>query len=188
MKFVHAILFLSVLCAVAGLAATTPAKATSSKTTAKKSTTKVSSTAKANGAKVTSKAAVGTTTKAPSTSHVVATAKSRKPAAGPPAPRRQVSPDRYREIQQALVNKGYLNGEPTGVWDADSVAAMQHFQSDQKQTPNGKITAASLIGLGLGAKSAGAPEAPPLGGHPAASDQSAPPVPPQSTSAPAASQ
>ena len=79
------------------------------------------------------------------------------------------------------MDKGYLKEEPSGVWDADSVAAMQHFQNDQKQTPTGKITAASLIGLGLGAKSAGAPEAPPLAGTP-------PATPPQATSAPAASQ
>jgi|SRR6185437_2101587 len=162
MKFVHAILFLSVLCAVVGFAATTAVKSTTKKST---------------GAKVTPKA--GTK------SHVAATAKGRKPA-GPPAPRRQLTPtsERYREIQQALVNKGYLQGEPTGVWDADSIAAMQHFQSDQKQTPTGKITAAALIGLGLGAKSAGAPEAPPLGGHPAAAG----PAVPQGASGSAASQ
>jgi peptidoglycan hydrolase-like protein with peptidoglycan-binding domain len=72
------------------------------------------------------------------------------------------TPDRYKEIQQALVNKGYLKTEPNGVWDADSSAAMQRFQMDQKLTPTGKINAPSLIGLGLGAKSAGAPEAQPI--------------------------
>jgi hypothetical protein len=171
MRFLHAVIFLSVLCAVAGLAATTPTKST-----ANKSTTKVTS-------KSTSKAPVSTAKK--STSHVASkgvTAKGKKPA-GPPALRRQLSPtpDRYKEIQQALIDKGYLHGGPSGVWDADSVAAMQRFQSDQKQTPTGKITAASLIGLGLGAKSAGAPEAPPIGGHPAGADS-------QATPAPAASQ
>jgi hypothetical protein len=191
MKFLHAVVFLSVLCAVAGLAATTPVKST-----AKKSTTKVSSAVKAAGAKITSKS----TSKAPvstakkSTSHVASkgvTAKGKKPAASP-APRRQLSPapDRYKEIQQALIDKGYLHGEPTGAWDTDSVAAMQRFQSDQKETPTGKITAASLIGLGLGAKSAGVPEAPPLGGHPAAANPNAAPAAPPApaTSAPAASQ
>ncbi len=83
---------------------------------------------------------------------------------------RQLSPtsDRYKEIQQALRDKGYLKSEPTGVWDNDSQDAMTRFQNDQKLPPTGKITAASLIGLGLGAKSAGAPEAPALPGTTAA--------------------
>ena len=83
---------------------------------------------------------------------------------------RQLSPtaDRYKEIQQALVEKGYLKSDPSGVWDKDSQDAMQRFQTDQKLPSNGKITAASLIGLGLGAKSAGAPEAPALPGAPTA--------------------
>jgi hypothetical protein len=82
---------------------------------------------------------------------------------------RQLSPTagRYKEIQQALVEKGYLKSEPTGIWDKDSQDAMQRFQTDQKLPSNGKITSASLIGLGLGAKSAGAPEAPALPGAPA---------------------
>jgi peptidoglycan hydrolase-like protein with peptidoglycan-binding domain len=83
---------------------------------------------------------------------------------------RQLSPtaDRYREIQQALIEKGYLKSEPTGVWDAATVNAMQRFQTDQKLPSTGRINAPSLIGLGLGAKSAGAAEAPALPGAPAA--------------------
>ena len=68
-------------------------------------------------------------------------------------PRQAVpTPDRYKEIQQALVSKGYLKSEPTGAWDAASVDAMKRFQADQKQDPTGKLTAASLIDLGLGPK------------------------------------
>jgi len=62
------------------------------------------------------------------------------------------TPERYKDIQAALIAKGYLHGEPTGVWDSDSMDAMRRFQTDQKQTPTGKITAPSLIGLGLGPK------------------------------------
>jgi Putative peptidoglycan binding domain len=77
------------------------------------------------------------------------------------------TPERYREIQQALVEKGYLKSEPDGVWDAQSTDALRQFQTDQKLTPTGKITAASLIALGLGPKdsdnasSAAAAETPP---------------------------
>ena len=71
------------------------------------------------------------------------------------------TPERYKEIQQALVSRGYLKSEPDGVWNADSVNALQRFQADQKLTATGKINAPSLIGLGLGAPSAGAPVATP---------------------------
>jgi hypothetical protein len=62
------------------------------------------------------------------------------------------TPDRYREIQKALADRGYLKNEPTGTWDSTSQEAMRKFQNDQKLDPSGKITAASLIGLGLGPK------------------------------------
>ncbi len=50
--------------------------------------------------------------------------------------------------------KGYLKSEPSGVWDADSVDALKRYQADQNQDPTGKLTAAALIGLGLGPKTA----------------------------------
>jgi hypothetical protein len=64
------------------------------------------------------------------------------------------TPDRYREIQDALAAKGYLKTPASGVWDKDSVDAMQHFQQDQKLEPTGKLTARSLGALGLGPKPA----------------------------------
>jgi len=64
------------------------------------------------------------------------------------------TPDRYREIQQALIDRGYLKSEPNGVWDAQSSEALKQFQTDQKLSPTGKLSAASLIGLGLGPKTA----------------------------------
>jgi len=60
--------------------------------------------------------------------------------------------DRLKEIQKALADKGYFKGEVNGVWDADSVAAMKQLQIDKNLAPDGKITALSLIGLGLGPK------------------------------------
>jgi len=62
------------------------------------------------------------------------------------------TPERYRDIQQALVERGYLKSEPNGVWDAQSVDALRQFQTDRKLSSTGKITSASLIGLGLGPK------------------------------------
>ena len=66
------------------------------------------------------------------------------------------TPERYREIQQALFDKGYLKSEPNGVWDADSVDAMTRFQNDRNLPATGKLTAASLIKLGLGPSTANA--------------------------------
>ncbi len=63
---------------------------------------------------------------------------------------RQIDPDRAREIQNALIREHYLTGEPSGVWDAQSQAAMTRFQADQgwqtKLTPDSR----ALIKLGLG--------------------------------------
>lgn len=63
---------------------------------------------------------------------------------------RQIDPDRAREIQNALIREHYLTGEPSGVWDAESQAAMTKFQADQgwqtKLTPDSR----ALIKLGLG--------------------------------------
>jgi peptidoglycan hydrolase-like protein with peptidoglycan-binding domain len=64
--------------------------------------------------------------------------------------RMQPTPDRYAQIQQALIDKGYLRGSATGVWGPESVDALKRFQQDQKLEPDGKITALSLIALGLG--------------------------------------
>ncbi len=60
--------------------------------------------------------------------------------------------DRYTEIQEALVRKGYLQGEPATGWGPQYADALKRFQKDQNLPPNGKITSLSLIALGLGPK------------------------------------
>jgi Putative peptidoglycan binding domain len=62
------------------------------------------------------------------------------------------TPDRYKEIQQALANKGYFKAEPNGEWGLDSADALKRFQADQNLMPDGKINSLSLIALGLGPK------------------------------------
>jgi hypothetical protein len=92
--------------------------------------------------------------------------------AGPIVPAHP-EPDRLKEIQQALAEKGYFKGEPNGEWNADSVAALKQFQTDRNLTADGKISALSLIGLGLGPKHEGSVAAPqPL----VKPDQSASPI------------
>lgn len=58
--------------------------------------------------------------------------------------------DRYREIQQALADKGYFKGTVDGHWGTDSVAALRSFQQEHNLDGDGKLTSLSLIGLGLG--------------------------------------
>jgi peptidoglycan hydrolase-like protein with peptidoglycan-binding domain len=62
------------------------------------------------------------------------------------------SPERYKEIQQALASKGYYKGEVNGEWGPDSVEALRRFQSAQSLGPDGKLGSLSLIALGLGPK------------------------------------
>ena len=70
------------------------------------------------------------------------------------------TPERYREIQQALADKGYLKSEPNGVWDDHSAEALRQFQTEQKLSPTGKLSSASLIALGLGPKTSTGPPVP----------------------------
>ena len=63
------------------------------------------------------------------------------------------SPERYKEIQQALASKGYLAADQAnGKWSDSSTEALKKFQTDQNLSGNGKINSLSLIALGLGPK------------------------------------
>ena len=62
------------------------------------------------------------------------------------------TPERYKEIQQALASKGYFKDEPNGEWGPSSIDALKRFQADQNLMPDGKISSLSLIALGLGPK------------------------------------
>jgi peptidoglycan hydrolase-like protein with peptidoglycan-binding domain len=65
------------------------------------------------------------------------------------------TPDRIKEIQEALAASDSYKGEPTGKWDDASVAAMKHFQQVNGLNPSGKLDALSLQKLGLGSDTAG---------------------------------
>jgi hypothetical protein len=72
-----------------------------------------------------------------------------------PGPSYQLHPDpeRYQEIQKSLAERGYFKGEANGQWGDDSTEALRRFQEDQKlPVADGKISARSLMGLGLGPK------------------------------------
>ena len=62
------------------------------------------------------------------------------------------TPERYKEIQEALAKKGYLHGDASGVWNQDSTDALRRFQQDQNLQASGKLDSLSIIALGLGPK------------------------------------
>ena len=65
---------------------------------------------------------------------------------------REPAPERYKEIQQSLADKGYFAGPVNGTWGPDSVDALKRFQRDQNIGDDGKLGSLSLIALGLGPK------------------------------------
>jgi peptidoglycan hydrolase-like protein with peptidoglycan-binding domain len=69
-----------------------------------------------------------------------------------PRGQQQPTPNRYREIQQALADRGYFKSEPDGVWGPESVEALKQFQQDQNLKASGRLDPMSLISLGLGPK------------------------------------
>jgi peptidoglycan hydrolase-like protein with peptidoglycan-binding domain len=77
-------------------------------------------------------------------------ASTRAPRVTPPSYQLHPDPERYQQIQQALAERGYFKGEVNGIWGDDSIEALRKFQADQNLPDDGKITALSLTGLGLG--------------------------------------
>ena len=72
-----------------------------------------------------------------------------------PSAIRGIDTERAAQIQTALIKAGYLNGTPSGTWDAQSEAAMEKLQADNgwqtKLVPDSR----AIIKLGLGPKSVG---------------------------------
>ncbi len=134
------ILGYAIALALAALAYGADSAATTKKPTAKKTVHRVASRAPAKRAPAKSSSKVTahkTTRRAPAT-----TWRNRQLAP---------SPERYKEIQDALVAKGYLRPEDEGAgWNQASMDALKRFQVEQNIEASGKINSLSLIALGLG--------------------------------------
>ena|SRR5215475_3085427 len=61
----------------------------------------------------------------------------------------KIDGSRALQIQKALKQRGFYNGELTGVYDDDTIEAMRRFQINQKINPTGYPTAHALKRLGL---------------------------------------
>ncbi len=62
----------------------------------------------------------------------------------------RIQPERVKEIQQKLIDVGYLQQEPTGKWDDATRDAMLRYQTDHGFPATGLPEAKSLMKLGLG--------------------------------------
>lgn len=137
--------------ATSSTTATTTSKAKKKKSVARTSASKAATKSTAKAPPKTA-AATSTTSSKTTAAKRSTTARSKRPVAARHYAPQQPSPERYKEIQQALASKGYFNGEPDGTWGPASVDALKRFQHDQSLTEDGKIGSLSLIALGLGPK------------------------------------
>lgn len=127
--------------------------------------------------RVASQASPSKTSVLASTSKTAGAKKSAKPAAAiRQSAQQQPTPERYKEIQQALADKGYFTGTADGSWGPDSVDSLKRFQHDQNLPEDGKIGSLGLIALGLGPKHDAGTEVPPVAAsaHPSEIDKNIP--------------
>ncbi len=61
-----------------------------------------------------------------------------------------ISSDRTRQIQEALIQQHYLEGEANGVWDTRTQEACRKYQADNKWQTKVLPDSRALIKLGLG--------------------------------------
>jgi peptidoglycan hydrolase-like protein with peptidoglycan-binding domain len=84
------------------------------------------------------------------TSKTSASRKGRHSKKAPKRGQQKIDGERTHQIQQALIQKGYMSGDASGKWDASTEAALRKFQADNgwqnKTVPDSR----ALIKLGLG--------------------------------------
>ena len=75
-----------------------------------------------------------------------------KARTAPSKPRVQAAmePERATQIEAGLIKAGYLNGTPSGTWDAEAQDAMKKLQADNGYQTKFAPDARALIKLGLG--------------------------------------
>lgn len=153
MRFL-AVAIVALLLAAAAAAQTAPA---ARKATVKKKAAPVGTKGTAAHAAVKSSASKSSKTAtskatAAKSAYKAGTKSKRAVVARRPPVQQQPSTDRYKEIQQALADKGYFRGTADGTWNGESVEALKRFQKDQNLDADGKIGSLSLMALGLGPK------------------------------------
>jgi hypothetical protein len=129
------------------------AKSSAKKTTAKKSTKSTAKSSKSASKKVASGKQSASTQEVSSKKTAGKRSSAKQTATSfRRSTQREPAPERYKEIQQSLADKGYFAGPVNGTWNSDSVEALKRFQRDQNIGDDGKLGSLSLIALGLGPK------------------------------------
>jgi len=62
----------------------------------------------------------------------------------------KIDSERTRQIQEALIHEHYMDGEPSGTWDAATQKAMERYQTDNGWQTKTLPDSRALIKLGLG--------------------------------------
>jgi len=160
--------------AKSGAKTTTTQRAASKRGTSKRGTSKRGTSKKASTARASTKTSGKRGTKVSSARRRRTTIPSFR------AGQQQPTPDRVKDIQSALISRGYMQGEADGTWGGSTVDALKRFQQDQNLNADGKLTSMSLIALGLGPKRSGLAAVPKPAVVPAQAppDQVTPPAPP----------
>src|SRR5262249_20762223 len=76
--------------------------------------------------------------------------RSRKAAKWRKRGQQKIDGKRAQQIQRALIREHYMNGQPSGVWDATTQKAMERYQNDNGWQSKTVPDARALIKLGLG--------------------------------------
>ena len=145
---VQLVSFLSVLLFFTGIVSATTTKSRHRSSFAKASRTSVSAVKASHTAtsrKTASRRATAKRSAARRTSRASVTSVAFRPRG-----QRTIEEDRTREIQEALIREHYLEGEPTGVWNAETKEALTHYQAENGWQTKVVPDSRALIKLGLG--------------------------------------
>jgi putative peptidoglycan binding protein len=99
---------------------------------------------------VASKATAGHSSASKSSTRTTKHARSKGKSKSRKRGQQAIDSERAQQIQEALIREHYLQGEPSGKWDATTQAAMQRYQADQGWQTKTIPDSRALIKLGLG--------------------------------------
>lgn len=98
----------------------------------------------------TSHPSVGMSGKASTSAHLTLASAKHKNKTKKVRGQQAIHGDRAHQIQAALIREGYMNGEPSGVWDQSTKDAMTRYQADHGWQTKTLPDSRALIQLGLG--------------------------------------
>ena len=101
------------------------------------------------------KAAQSKSVSAPSSSHSAKSKSKKGKRSKKVRGQKAIDTTRTRQIQQALIEQHYMQGEPSGKWDDATQNALRKYQADHKWQSKTVPDSRALIELGLGPSTEG---------------------------------